>query len=1046
MKKLAVKEKNSVPIEQKLSMQGTDYKTSQSSLSDQENPINTSLNAESGINLQHPAALINNANEELKQKSKTASFDRENLEILKFAKKLNNLIKSEAFIDIESIRNVELISKAEKEKSSETRPFYTEIMDKYLCFSPKFTKIYPLQELKPSRDVKVYRVIFQHRKPLILKITKVDKNDLKVIDSLYREYFIAHTISLLTPYVVKVLDIRQKLSDQDSRLCIELLMEDAGESLANCLNYDKSTNTKEHHLNYTDVLRVMYQLAQVLELMEERGISHFDIKPENIAIDIKTKTMKLLDFGSAFVFYHSPNLIMKNLCENADKLTAITYLYAPPEAINKGKKYIHNLVPQKYDAFAFGLIFLLLLLNSDSAYFIMEQRHQMKKYISIEKHKEWLDMVRIQLINDSQKFEWFYLLKKCLSFEFSARPTFKTIRKKMYNKLLALGFEYIADECHAKCKLNFQELAKIAENCGEYHNVVYCLKKYIKIIPQESYILKFQSKVRLAFAYLQLGEYRKVIKLLTQPFIRKLAENSNLKATVQAYIGNAYYNLAKITKAKRYAEKAKNMVESDKKNLISHSEVYSNYGLIFKSISYLKKAKRIWKEESERSYSVLVNIFINIGILYKEEWELKDAFQYIKCAHKIANFVFNVNHPAQAITYTYLSNLYNIDKRYITASEYSYKSDEIIQIVYGEDHPLLTFALKNKGKAMHGRGDYENAVKYYKKALSNFNRMYSKYVPIIAEIYEELGTAYTYMDQYNDAHCYLDKAIKIKKVLYGAQHALLVESYNKKGNAYRYAGNYKDAITCYKKADRIINKDPSKVDKQSQALTYNNLGHCCYEKKNYDEAIKYHMSALNLRLELYGPDHIYVAVSYNNLGFSYLGKNDYQTALEYITKAQNIFLQIYKSDLHQNVGKTFWGLGIIYRFFNEELKSDEYHARAVEIIKKSSGNFHTVVAEAYYFWGMSKLYFTKYDEAINFLQKALNIIRMKFDDDYIEVAKIYWDLSIAYEKTKKYQTAYFYAKKAFMGFIKEYGEYDEKTIEANKMINKYAKYDTYETK
>ena len=58
-----------------------------------------------------------------------------------------------------------------------------------------------------------------------------------------------------------------------------------------------------------EILRdLLRRLFLALDLLQEKGIIHADIKPDNILVEIggeKINSVKLIDFGSAF-FYNQP--------------------------------------------------------------------------------------------------------------------------------------------------------------------------------------------------------------------------------------------------------------------------------------------------------------------------------------------------------------------------------------------------------------------------------------------------------------------------------------------------------------------------------------------------------------------------------------------------------------------------------------------------------------------------------------------------------------------------------------------------------------------
>ena len=90
----------------------------------------------------------------------------------------------------------------------------------------------------------------------------------------------------------------------------------------------------------------MYQIVRILSIMEFVGISHSDIKPQNIRWNSTKKVLKLLDFETALELTEDPKKIFEPLPKH--KFIGHTASFTPIEFDNK-----IEVIPQKFDVYSF---------------------------------------------------------------------------------------------------------------------------------------------------------------------------------------------------------------------------------------------------------------------------------------------------------------------------------------------------------------------------------------------------------------------------------------------------------------------------------------------------------------------------------------------------------------------------------------------------------------------------------------------------------------------------------------------------------------------
>lgn len=109
----------------------------------------------------------------------------------------------------------------------------------------------------------------------------------------------------------------------------------------------------------------IYMLAEAFDCLQESCIVHADVKPDNVLIDFDGQVLhgiKLIDFGSAFIYSHEP--------VGCDKIAATTPEYLAPEVLhfleNKSKHKTSAMLcqqqqPWSYDMWSLGVILLEIM-------------------------------------------------------------------------------------------------------------------------------------------------------------------------------------------------------------------------------------------------------------------------------------------------------------------------------------------------------------------------------------------------------------------------------------------------------------------------------------------------------------------------------------------------------------------------------------------------------------------------------------------------------------------------------------------------------------
>jgi tetratricopeptide (TPR) repeat protein len=128
------------------------------------------------------------------------------------------------------------------------------------------------------------------------------------------------------------------------------------------------------------------------------------------------------------------------------------------------------------------------------------------------------------------------------------------------------------------------------------------------------------------------------------------------------------------------------------------------------------------------------------------------------------------------------------------------------------------------------------------------------------------------------------KAIDLMTKEKGADALTLASPYINLGNCYKRMQKLEDAERCYREAFRLHKVNNGEESEQLSTILLN-LGVLCAEQGRNDEAEKFYLETLELRIQMLGRNHWRVGNTYNNLAGCRRRKRDFTGAEEYIQQA-----------------------------------------------------------------------------------------------------------------------------------------------------------------
>jgi len=596
----------------------------------------------------------------------------------------------------------------------------TEIMDSYIHLNPRYKVIAERKsEDKVIKYQRVIKITLNTGKQLVLKHMRLSSKCELNIRELYKEYRIGNLLGLLTNGAVGSLDIKEKVEGSDT--IVEILMEYGGESLQDII--------KNEELKHGDCFKITLQLLNTLTLMEKMGISHLDIKPQNIAWDRKEDKVKLIDFGTSVLFYDSASRLKENV--SIGKVTGYTRSYAAPEIVKNEKEV--NL--QKLDVYSFGVTFVRLLV---SEYGIENPiTYNEDGYVN---HID-VDLIAEQLPELKDVKE---LISDMICVEPDYRCTFNELRLTFLKFLEKMGSSEIVEEIK---DITLDVLLYLEASQMEVadSSITLGLSKYNK----EELIKEYG---KLGYIFYELENNR----LSTECFKRALKMCSKINKegliiiNIYYWLGLVHFNSAEYNTAIYYFEKTLNIrLKIYEKE---HTEIANCYMKLRSTYEVVNENKRtldfynttldIERKIYEEQHLKIAGIYDDLGNIYSKLDNDKKAIEYFKKALDIQLKIGGEQSPHIAITYANLARIYYHLCNYNKAKNYYYRSLNIILKTVGEQHLNTAILYNSLGRIHFGGEDYEKAKDYYKKALNIVSNIGGEHHSSIAHSYNGLGDIY----------------------------------------------------------------------------------------------------------------------------------------------------------------------------------------------------------------------------------------------------------------------------------------------------------------
>ncbi|NJO91286.1 MAG: tetratricopeptide repeat protein [Chloroflexia bacterium] len=247
--------------------------------------------------------------------------------------------------------------------------------------------------------------------------------------------------------------------------------------------------------------------------------------------------------------------------------------------------------------------------------------------------------------------------------------------------------------------------------------------------------------------------------------------------------------------------------------------------------------------------------------------------------------------------YNNIGLIYSKLGRYELANEYFFKSIDICLKLNGEGNSYLVLAncYLNLGDSYKNTGEVGDILVYTKKAFDIIMELYGAENPNSTRFYHKMGMAHIFSDgDLDKALGYFKKGLELTKRR-DPKSSLLSAINNNIGIIYKQKGEYELALSYYQSALEVFTSQNIEKHK-GVAIACNNIGALYVLLEDYGKAIQYLARSIQIKTELFGEDYKEIADSYENLGSIQGTKGDYRKAEEYFQKSLDILIKNFGSE------------------------------------------------------------------------------------------------------------------------------------------------------
>ncbi|MFA5403631.1 MAG: tetratricopeptide repeat protein [Ignavibacteria bacterium] len=311
---------------------------------------------------------------------------------------------------------------------------------------------------------------------------------------------------------------------------------------------------------------------------------------------------------------------------------------------------------------------------------------------------------------------------------------------------------------------------------------------------------------------------------------------------------------------------------------------------------------------------------------------------------------------------------------------------KIQEKVLGSEHPEVADIISNLAELFSAQGKFSEAEPMFLRAIKIIGKNSGENDKIISDSLNNLAVLYSMQGRYSDAEPIIKRAIEIREKCLGTDHSEVAKTIMNLANIYFDLKKFPEAEELYQRSLAICEKTFGDTHPEV-AKALNSIGNIYIEQGKYREAEPYYLRANEIFESAFGQEHPEVAVETNNLAYLYYKLGKYSEAFTLYKKALKLFQKLLGTN-HPHIATIINNMAILFLRQKRYRESEILFKRALRIRIEMLGTEHQDLADSYKYFAELYEEQNRIAEAIEYLEKAQEILEKVFDKDVPDAAQI----------------------------------------------------------